>query len=192
MKYFDRFHPSNYYHVYNHAVGNEDLFRTPANFLYFLLRFKKYMDPVLIIHGYCLMPNHFHFLVQIRNREIINQLAGIETDEEFDAHKFIMQKLSNCLNSYAKSYNKYFSRRGALFIDYTKRIEMQSDFSLMKLLKYIHMNPVRHGFCQSMSEWKYSSYTSFLDPGLYPSPEMDFIFEYFDSLESFVNFHKQV
>ena len=34
MKYFDKFHPGNFYHIYNHAVGDENLFRKHNNFIF--------------------------------------------------------------------------------------------------------------------------------------------------------------
>ncbi len=191
MKYLDRFHPNGYYHIFNHAVGSENLFRTPENFDYFLIGFEKYLSPVCKTICYCLMPNHFHFLVQIRDEESILKSAKKDSDITFDYHKFVMQQLSNFLNSYAKSYNKRFLRRGALFLDYTKRIIIEDNNSLMQVTKYIHLNPVRHGFCTSINDWSYSSYARILDL-TEKSLERDLIFEYFDGVDHFIDFHKNI
>lgn len=121
MKYYAEFHPDNFYHIYNHAVGSDNLFRSHENYLFFLSRYDIYLSSVFKTFAYCLMPNHFHLLIKIREIEVIKSLAKIENDDEFDYHKFIMQKLSNFLNSYSKAFNKQNSRKGALFVDFTKR-----------------------------------------------------------------------
>ena len=82
------------------------------------------------------MPNHFHILIQIRDENTIKILAKND-DENLDFHKFIMQKLSNFLNSYAKAFNKQNNRKGALFLDFTKRIKIKDEFYFSKLINYI-------------------------------------------------------
>ncbi|MCD4820321.1 MAG: transposase [Candidatus Cloacimonetes bacterium] len=54
-----------YFHIYNHAVNKELLFRERNDYLYFLKKINKYLPscPVSII-SYCLMPNHFHFFIK--------------------------------------------------------------------------------------------------------------------------------
>jgi hypothetical protein len=63
------------------------------------------------------MPNHIHFLLRTHDE------IALSRDPKFkgDFHKLVMQELSNLLNAYAKAYNKRYSRRGALWIDFTKR-----------------------------------------------------------------------
>ncbi|WP_340103366.1 hypothetical protein [Rhodohalobacter sp. 8-1] len=63
------FEPDTIYHVYNHGNGNDLIFKEDKNYRFFLERFRKYMSPVAKIYAYCLMPNHFHFLLRIRNEE---------------------------------------------------------------------------------------------------------------------------
>ena len=57
----------NYYHVYNRGNNSEDLFRENTNYLYFLELLKKYLLPVVDIYAYCLMSNHFHLLIRIKD-----------------------------------------------------------------------------------------------------------------------------
>jgi len=51
----------NYYHIYNHANGDIQLFRNEENYRYFLSRYEKYVHPLVDTLSYCLLPNHFHF-----------------------------------------------------------------------------------------------------------------------------------
>jgi putative transposase len=190
MKYFDKFHPDNFYHIYNHAVGNENLFKKHDNFIFFLNRYNKYISPVAKTFSYCLMPNHFHILIQVRDEKTIRLLAKND-DDEFDFHKFIMQQLSNFLNSYAKAFNKQHNRRGALFLDFTRRKEIKDEFYFSRLINYIHQNPVHHGFCKSPTDWDYSSYNTIISVNKNSKLERKAVFNWFGGVEEFIAFHKR-
>ena len=117
--------PGVYYHLYNHAVGDENLFRRHKNYLFFLEKYTRHIHPVAHTYAYCLMPNYFHLLVRIRTEEEIaayhcelKRKAALPSNE-FDYFTFVMQQFSNLCNSYAKAFNLRFDRRGALFIDYS-------------------------------------------------------------------------
>ena len=57
-----------FYHIYNHAVGDELFFKSDENYKFFLRRFKKYVHPYVDLYAYCLMSNHFHFVVKNKVR----------------------------------------------------------------------------------------------------------------------------
>ena len=56
-----------YYHLYNRTNNEEGLFRSHENYIYFLKKYRFYLDEYLETIGYCLMPTHFHFLVRVRS-----------------------------------------------------------------------------------------------------------------------------
>ena len=58
--------PTHYYHIYNHAIGSEKLFKRDADYVYFLKKTEQHLKPVCTLLSFCLMPNHFHFVVQIK------------------------------------------------------------------------------------------------------------------------------
>jgi REP element-mobilizing transposase RayT len=66
--------PNNSYPVFNHANGFENVFREDENYRYFLEKYKVYITPVVETYAYCLLPNHFHLVVRIRKREVIEEL----------------------------------------------------------------------------------------------------------------------
>ena len=111
MTGLEKFEPSTYYHIVNHAVGSETLFRQDENYHYFLKKFIQYMSTVCDTLCYCLMPNHIHILIHVLDEEMLLKHAKYKGD----VHKLVMQQLSNLLNGYAKAYNKMFDRRGALY-----------------------------------------------------------------------------
>ncbi|MFY0605538.1 MAG: transposase [Cyclobacteriaceae bacterium] len=151
--------PETYYHVYNHANGDENLFRTSENYYFFLKQWAKYIEPVADAHAYCLMPNHFHFLVRTKNEE---DLQGVKNPEGLESSKAYQQAFSNLFNSYSKAFNKMFERRGSLFVPNFKKKEITSEAYLTAVITYIHRNPIHHGFVDTLDDWPYSSYHAFL------------------------------
>ena len=81
-------YPGTFYHIFNHAVGFDDLFKNNGNFHYFLEKYEKHIPPIAHTFAYCLMPNHLHLVVRIR-----------EVDELFDffANKTKKQELDEPL-----------------------------------------------------------------------------------------------
>lgn len=187
--------PNQYYHCVNHAIADTLLFRETENYHFFLKRYTKYIAPLTITYAYCLMPNHFHFLIQIRPEAQIqahykklkpNQSYNWST---FDYHKFISQQFSNFFNSYAKSYNKRYNRRSALFENYFKRPIIVDDAHFLNTLRYIHYNPIQHGFVEGLEMWPYTSYQAFINPskkGYYKK----YILHLLNGVEGFIKFHQ--
>lgn len=143
-----------YYHIYNHANGNEDLFREEKNYSYFLEKYSKYIDPIANTLAYCLMPNHFHLLVRIKD---VDNSSMTETTNAY----YYSNQFKNLFQSYTKSVNKHYDRKGSLFNQRFKRKCITSDDFLCTVLIYIHLNPVLHGFCKTPDQWKYSSYSAY-------------------------------
>lgn len=195
--YYEPLLPCRYYHIFNHAVGDENLFRNHDNYLFFLKQYAVFIRPVVKTFAYCLMPNHFHFLIQIEEEEVIEaryrllkkQPEPMPIDVEYPL--FVMQQFSNFFNSYAKAYNKRFNRKGALFIDKIRRKEVNSNKYFTSLVAYIHNNPVHHAFCGTADLWAYSSLASIASQR--PTHlERDYVLDWFGGIESYVSFHKQI
>lgn len=130
-----------YYHIYNRGARQLTIFREKANFLFVLSRLKKYSRELqLSIIAYCLMPNHYHFLV----RQNGVHAAGLFPQRIF--------------NSYSKAYNKRYQHSGTLFEGRFKAKLVTSDKYLRHLCRYIHANPVKDGIVPHLEEWPYSNY----------------------------------
>ncbi|WP_074419544.1 transposase [Hydrotalea sp. AMD] len=146
--------PGRYYHIYNHANGDDNLFREAENYRFFLQQYYKHIDAVADTLAWCLMPNHFHLLVKIKNEE-----ALLQTFPKFETlEKLLSKKFSNLFSSYTQAFNKVYQRRGSLFIKNFKRKEITSAQYLQTLVLYIHLNPVKHSFTKETTEWPWSSY----------------------------------
>ncbi len=152
-----------YYHIYNHANGDDNLFREQKNYDYFLVKYKQHISPIAETIVWCLMPNHFHLLVKIKSEdEIASTFPKFQTLEKLDDKtNFLSKQFSNFFSSYSQSFNKVYGRRGSLFLKNFKRKEISDENYLRNLILYIHLNPVKHGFTNVISDWKWVSYETF-------------------------------
>jgi putative transposase len=154
MDYYGPLLSDNMYHIISHAVGNEKLFLNDDNYKFFLKRYNKYITPIADTFAYSLLPNHFHFLIQIKPYPELQQYYKIikphGKEKEGWQPDFVMQQISNLLNSYAKSFNKKNNRKGALFMDYLRRVEVTTDAQYGATVFYIHKNAVHHGYCKAI------------------------------------------
>jgi len=179
--------PGKYYHLYTHANGSENLFRSAENYHYFLKQYEKYIAPIAETMAYCLMPNHIHFLLRLKYSSETKETRA--TDNPIKKRN-VTQPFSNLFNSYTKAYNKRYDRMGSLFIPNFKRKEITADHYLTNVIVYIHLNPVRHGFVKSPDSWSWSSYTSILTNSRYlVQPEQ--VIEWFGNMEEFIRHHQQ-
>lgn len=90
-----------------------------------LVKILKGGDTIMDIGAYCLMPNHFHFLV----REKVD-----------DGISLYMRKL---LTAYAMYFNKKYKRTGRLYENVFKSNYVGKEGYLKYLYSYIHLNPAK-------------------------------------------------
>ena len=159
--------PGRYYHIYNHANGDDNLFREERNYSYFLEKYHLHIDPVADTIAWCLMPNHFHLLVRIKDAEdLIQTFPKFRTLEKWKEAPaalphLLSKKFANIFSSYTQSFNKVYERRGSLFLKNFKRKLVESEGYLFQLILYIHLNPVKHGFTHNVEDWKWHSRNEF-------------------------------
>ena len=190
--------PDYFYHIYNHANGNENLFVEERNYYFFLKKAKLYIGPLTNLYAYCLMPNHFHFLVSIKSEKEIRKL--LETSETFqklpnmEQFNFVEKKISksfaNLCSCYTQAFNKVYGRKGSLFMPNFKSNQVEDDLSFCKMVHYIHANPIHHGFARDIRDWKFSSFRSVLsekDTAL----DRDYVLAVFGGKNPFLKYHDQ-
>jgi putative transposase len=102
------------------------------------------------IHGHCLMPNHYHLVIEIPEA---NLSQG-------------MQRLNGV---YAKSFNYAHGVEGHLFERRFRSVAIETESHLFEAARYIALNPVRGGLCSHPSEWRWSSYRALAGLDLAPA-----------------------
>ena len=133
--------PGNYYHIYNRGIDRQPIFQEAENYAFLLRRIKQYARTFEISAiAYCLMQNHYHLLLRQDGDTPISTL---------------MQRI---FNSYTKAYNKHYGRQGTLFEGSYRAIHVDQERYLRHVCRYIHANPVRHGFVSQVTDWPYSNY----------------------------------
>ncbi len=194
------YEPGGIYHLFNHANGRENIFEEPENYRYFLTKYTDKMDGVVKGLAHCLMPNHFHLLVKVREETVLLEFLekkkarqpkvfvpeGLTNGELY--HFIVHRQFHNFLGGYAKAFNKYHDRSGSLLRQNTRRKIVSERDYIMNAIRYLHLNPVHHGFTVLPEEWPHSSYPTFLgdQPTSLPRNE---ILTWFGGKENFIEFH---
>ena len=141
-----QFIQGHYYHVYNRGANRRPIFRTEENYCFLLRRVKKYAASFSIsIIAYCLMPNHYHFLLRQDNTHTISRFVQA------------------VFNSYTKAFNKMFERSGTLFEGPFRAIMVGRDEYLIHLCRYIHRNPLDAGLVDHPIQWPFSNYQEWVE-----------------------------
>jgi putative transposase len=133
----EQLYPDKYYHIYNHGNANDNIFLSEENYNYFLKRYAFFINPIANTLAYCLMPNHFHFVIHIKNENEIQKLLTEKSLKEIELHPekfsfFISKQFSNLFNSYSKAFNKMHARNGKLFRIPFRRKLLDTDAYLLK------------------------------------------------------------
>lgn len=172
-----------YYHVFNHARGKDNIFEKVSDYNIFLDLAEKYILPITQIYAYCLMPNHFHFLIQIKDISVPKNFKKKETND------YVAHQWGNLQNTFTKKMNYRRHSRGGLFCQSINRNLITSEEYLQMGIVYIHNNPVKHGFCSSPEKWKYSSFNSILSDRRAKIERRE-VLSWFENKINFVDYHK--
>ena len=149
--------PNQFYHIYNQGNNKEPIFFKRENYLYFLNHFRSKVAINVDVLAYCLMPNHFHFLVHTNEKSgVSKKLGSLEMTALTDGFR----KLES---GHAHAINKQEKRSGSLFRQKTKMklIENTSNDYLFSVFNYIHQNPLKAGLVKRMEDWPYSSFLDY-------------------------------
>ena len=190
------------YHVYNRGIAKQPIFKSYKNYTraievfkfyqyksptlrfsfynrlpldqkaQFIQKLEKSTHPQVDIICFCLMPNHFHFLLKNLEDNGINRF------------------ISNTQNSYAKYFNILTSRTGSLFEQNFKAVRIESDDQLLHVSRYIHLNPLTSylvKYSEELENYQWSSYPKYLKKGA-SYLKKDLVLENFRSIPVYKKF----
>jgi putative transposase len=162
-----------FYHIYNRGINGCNVFLNNENKLFFLQKVKEHIIPVANVYAYCLMNNHFHFIIQIKenlnllniNKDGDSTLSKFQTLTKFKdglhSQKSIASKqIGKLISSYTQAFNKLNNRHGSLFESPFKRKRIESEIYLLQSIVYVHRNVLELN--EKMEGYDFSSYKSIL------------------------------
>jgi putative transposase len=151
------------------------------------------MSGYFYFYCYCLLPNHFHLLIRVK--EIHKDLESAKNDfpnlkdfKEKLPEDFVSEKFRRFFLSYSKSINKQQDRNGSLFQKNFRRKKINSEQYYKELVRYIHLNPIKHDISENFEKYEWSSYFRILQnrqSGL----EKSAIISWFADKVNFQEFH---
>ncbi|RXJ43785.1 hypothetical protein [Gelidibacter gilvus] len=192
MASLDKIEFGQYYHIYNRGNNGDAIFFDEDNYRYFRSLYPKYIYPIADTFCWCLLKNHFHFLIRIKELDEIkiDQLND-STNIRINIEKVNPSKqFSHLFNAYTQAVNKKYDRTGSVFEKPFKRKLVTSQDYFIKLIFYIYNNPVHHRLADTISDYKWSSYHSILSsmPTYILRNE---VIELFDDLLNFKIYHSK-
>lgn len=195
--YHSTFEVDKYYHIYNRGNNKEEIFKSKDNYEFFLEKWYRYIAPFSDTLAYCLMPNHFHFLIQVKSNSTLNltklqRLGKVDEVQEtqIDVNAILEEQFKRLFMSYALAFNKQQNRSGSLFQKRFKRILVSSNSYLTKIIHYIHHNPIHHSFVKKYHLWRFSSYNALVSSNQ-TRIARDEVLNWFGGKDVFIEFHKQ-
>ena len=200
----EKLQPNCSYHIFNHANGFENVFTVDENYRFFLEKYQQYILPIAETYAYCLLPNHFHLVVRIRRKEILEEVFRNFKSTNFSKVQnfgkvevtnnmieyYISKQFANLFSCYTQSFNKVNKRRGSLFLKNFRREPIKNKAYFMNAVIYTHRNPVHHAFCDRYTDWSYTSFCEIKERNS-QIIEVDKLLRMFGGRESFFDLHEQ-
>jgi REP element-mobilizing transposase RayT len=132
--------PGAYYHVATRGNSKVEIFFADRERQMFLLIFariaRKYGWHVA---AYCLMDNHYHFILQLSDRGLSKGMCELNT-------------------RYSTWFNVEHGRSNHLFGKRFWSDQIGGDEHLLEACRYVVLNRVRAGLCDDPGDWPWSSY----------------------------------
>jgi putative transposase len=130
------------YHVTGRGNGKAPIFLADADYEVFLsgLAVARRLDGVLY-HAYCLMPNHYHLLVETPRANLDDAMHRLNS-------------------AYAVRFNRRHGRTGHVFQGRYGSKLITDDSYALTVVRYIAANPVQAGLCAAPEDWPWSSYAA--------------------------------
>jgi putative transposase len=134
--------PDGLAHVISRGNRRGDLFFVERDYRFYLELLGEALTRFGVeCHGYCLMPNHVHLLLE----------------GPADAISKAMQRVNG---RYAQWFNREYAYVGHVFQGRFIGIPIEDEGYLLELARYIVNNPVRAGLCDTAADWPWSSFAA--------------------------------
>ncbi|WP_109832682.1 hypothetical protein [Reichenbachiella versicolor] len=178
--------PGKFYHIFNRGINKSPVFFEDKNYYFFLEKYAQYVFPWVKTYAYCLLDNHYHLLIQVREEYELSIPKNTKKGYEW----YVSNAFSSFLQSYTRAINKVYDRSGSLFETPFKRIAIMNDSYYSRLVSYIHQNPQLHGITQDFKDYPHSSYWSHLSASKNSKLERTDVLDWFGGEKTYRKFHE--
>lgn len=145
------------YHIMLRGNGGQDIFRDQADRVRFCLLLQYSAEKHrLKVHGFCLMNNHVHLLIQPMTDNLSSGMHALAF-------------------RYAQYFHRKYKQRGYLYQGRYKAVIVQSGIYLTRLIRYIHLNPVRAKIVKNPEEYQWSSQQAYAEQTAFTWLCQDFV-----------------
>lgn len=164
-----------WYHVFNRGISKKTIYFSDSHYYLFIDLLKKISEKYNVeIHSFCLMPNHYHLLIHTPEGNLSKAMQYF-------------------LSIFSRRINQDLNADGSVFKDRYKSIVIESTSYLLRLTRYIHLNPIEAGLSKSLSHYPWSSFNIYANN--IQNKSMNWfhthkIMEYFTKPEDFIYFHQ--
>jgi putative transposase len=164
-----------YYHVYNRGAGKGLIFFGEENYEYLLRLIKRYYPGYgVAVIAYCLMPNHYHFLLRQETERSLSEFMNV------------------LFNAYVQALNRQRGRTGTLFEGRFRHMRVDRWDYLVHLCRYIHRNPAKAGLVALPEDWPYSNYREWVGLGDGSLKDEQFVRDHFPTEVEYREFVQDV
>ena len=137
-------YPDAWYHVLNRGRRSENVFLNKKDYKSFLELLIESTELWNVrIAAYCLMPNHYHLLLQTPDANLSRCMRHIN-------------------GIYTQRFNRLHQCDGQLFRGRYKSILIDVDSYLVQLVRYIHKNPLQGGLVDRLDAYGWSSHKAYI------------------------------
>lgn len=136
--------PGALYHITSRGNERKNIFLDDSDRFRFFEFLKDYHDRYgILLHGFVLMDNHYHLILETPNGNLLKVMHGIN-------------------GGYTGYFNRKYERSGHLFQGRYKGILVEKSTYLLQLSRYVHMNPVRAKIAKKPEQYRWSSYPAYI------------------------------
>lgn len=136
-------YPGAFYHIYSRGNQKQPIFLSDDDRHFILKCLREAHEKFgVIVHTYCLMPNHYHLIIETPFGNLSDMMHFLNT-------------------MFSVYFNTRHKRCGHLFQGRYKSILIQAEGYAKQLSKYIHLNPVRAKIVDLPEQHPWSSYSFF-------------------------------
>ena len=155
-----QFQTGHLYHVYNQGNNRRPIFFSQANYIFFLKKMRELVLPNVRFLAWCLMPNHYHWMILIpESADNLNQAIGklqssytaaINKQEQTSGSLFRQHFQAECITAFQGLRPSFIGNK--ILITPLEKAYPQVCFD------YIHNNPVAANIVKAPQDWEFSSF----------------------------------